>query len=259
MGSDEPGQGVDIDLYTQCLASIEGGRIAFAKRQARGIESPAMRAIAQDQIRFVLKIKACLARGDRDRAVILVRSLIGGIRQKYEVALGIGPPPREEPPASLRSGGEEPPAGEAAGRGPPDLASFPPEIRGDLELLTLTIGRSRSGERPPDFPPEVLRQLGWIARRSWRRWGGAKGAYLLRASASEIRITGACLRRRFEGDGGRLSVEDLVRETGLSRTSVYFGVRNLRQFLLQGSGWRMVGDVKTGVALEPQDPDVEAR
>jgi hypothetical protein len=46
---------------------------------------------------------------------------------------------------------------------------------------------------------------------------------------------------------------------GLTWFSVAAGVRNLQRFLLQGSGWRMVGDVKTGVALEPQDPDGEAR
>jgi hypothetical protein len=72
----------------------------------------------------------------------------------------------------------------------------------------------------------------------------------------EIRITGACLRQRIEEGGGRLSSKDLSRELGLGPVHVAAGVRNLQQFLLRGSGWRMVGDAKIGLALEPEALDI---
>ena len=84
---------VDIDPYNRCLAYIEDDQITRAQRQARRIEYAAIRAIAQDQIRFVLKIKTYLANGNKDRARRLTRSLIGGLKVKYETALGIHPIP----------------------------------------------------------------------------------------------------------------------------------------------------------------------
>jgi hypothetical protein len=109
--------------------------------------------------------------------------------------------------------------------------------------------------RRPDFSPAVLLELGLIAKRAWRRPGVGKNFSQLRANPTEIRIVGACLHQRIEKGGGRLSGEDLSRKMGLSQTSVANAVRNLRQFLLRGSGWRMVGDMKTGFALEPEVPD----
>jgi len=255
METTRPSRSVDLTVYTRCLASIERGRIALAKRQARRIERPAIRAIARDQIRFALKIQTYLDDGDTERARRLTRSLIGGVRLKYETALGILPIPRPGALACSRWGGVKPAAAED-GRPSPDLTDLPPEIRDALKQLTQQMGRARAGERHPAFTPAVLLHLGRIACRSWLRRGGGTGLSPLRASATEIRIAGACLRRRIEGDGGRLSSEVLSRELGLGPVLVAAGVRNLRQFLLRGSGWRMVGDAKTGFALEPEDLDI---
>jgi hypothetical protein len=60
----------------------------------------------------------------------------------------------------------------------------------------------------------------------------------------------------LEQRGRRLSVEDLSADVGLNARHVAVCVRNLQQFLLRGSGWRMVEDAKTGVALEPEDRGV---
>jgi hypothetical protein len=148
------------------------------------------------------------------------------------------------------------PAATAEVGGPaPDLTDLPPDIRGALEQLAQQIARARAGERHPALSPAVLRHLGEIACRAWLRRGGGTPLSPLRASATEIRIAGACLRRRIEGGGGRLSSEDLSRETGLSRACVAAGVKNLQQFLLRGSGWKMVGDVSRGFAFEPEDSD----
>jgi hypothetical protein len=117
------------------------------------------------------------------------------------------------------------------------------------------INRACTGGRHPAISPAVLLHLGWIARRTWQRWCGAQTFSPFRANALEIRITGACLRQRIEEGGGRLSSEDLSRELGLGPVRVAAGVRNLQQFLLRGSGWRMVGDAKTGLAIEPEDLD----
>jgi hypothetical protein len=136
-----------------------------------------------------------------------------------------------------------------------DLTGLPPGLRGIVEQLAQVIGRARAGDRQPDFSPAVLLELGRIAHRAWRRSGVDKSFSPLRADATEIRIVGACLRQRIEKDGGRLSGEDLSRKIGLSRARVGTGVRNLQHFLLQGSRWRMVGDAKTGFALEPEVPD----
>jgi hypothetical protein len=242
MVTDKSGRGDNTDLYLRCLASIEADQIARAKRQARRIEDVTIRRVAHDQIRLVLEIKAYLAEGDEERARRLTRSLIGGIRQKYETALGIRPDRRARPRSARRSR--------------PDLTSFPPDIRDSIEHLTRILERARAGERDLDFSPAVLLHLGWIARRAWRRWSGGQGCSPLRASASEIRITAACLRQRIEAGGGRLTGEDLSRETGLRRGYVLAGARNLRLFLLRGSGWRMVGDAKTGFELVPEDPDI---
>jgi hypothetical protein len=255
METTRPSRSVDLTVYTRCLASIERGRIALATRQARRIERPAVRAIARDQIRFALRIQTYLADGDTERARRLTRSLIGGVKLKYETALGILPIPRAGAPASSRPGGATP-AAEGDSRPPLDLIDFPPDIRDALEQLTRQIERVRAGERHPAFSPAVLLHLGRIACRAWLRRGGGKGLSPLRASATEIRIAGACICQRIEGDGGRLSSEDLSRELGLSPTRVAAGVRNLRQFLLRGSGWSMVGDAKTGFALEPEDLDI---
>jgi hypothetical protein len=255
METTKPSRRVDLTVYIRCLASIERGRIALAKRQARRIGRPAIRAIARDQIRFALKIQTYLADGDTERARRLTRSLIGGVRLKYETALGILPIPRTGAPASSRCGGAKP-AAEEDSRPAQDLTDLPPDIRGALEPLTQRIDRARAGERHPALSPAVLRHLGEIACRAWLRRGGGKGFSPLRASATEIRLAGACLRRRIEGGGGRLSSEDLSRETGLSRGCLAVGVRNLQQFLLRGSGWRMVGDASTGFAFEPEDPDI---
>jgi hypothetical protein len=235
---DRPG----TDPFSRCLAYLVADQIARAERQARRIEHAAIRRVALDQIRVVLEIKAYLAEGDEERARRLTQSLIGGVRQKYETALGSRPDRRARPRSARRSR--------------PDLTSFPPEIRDTIEHLTRVLERARAGERAPDFSPAVLLHLGWIARRAWRRWGGARGCSPLRASASEIRITAACLRRRIEAGGGRLTGEDRSRETGLSRTYVLAGARNLRLFLLRGSGWRMAGDAKTGFELVPEDPAI---
>jgi hypothetical protein len=118
------------------------------------------------------------------------------------------------------------------------------------------MGRARAGKRHPAFSPAVLLHLGRIACRAWLRRGGGTGLSPLRASATENRIAGACIRQRIEGGGGRLSSEDLSRELGLGPVRVAAGVRNLRQFLLRGSGWSLVGDAKTGFALEPEDFDI---
>jgi hypothetical protein len=147
------------------------------------------------------------------------------------------------------------PATEGDSRPPLDLTDFPPYIRYVLEQVTQQIARARAGERHPAFSPAVLLHLGRIACRAWQRRGGGTGLSPLRASATEIRLAGACLRRRIEGGGGRLSSEDLSRETGLRRACVAAGVKNLQEFLLRGSGWRMVGDTRTGFAFEPDDSD----
>jgi hypothetical protein len=232
----------DTDPFSRCLAYLVADQIAKAERQARRIEDAASRRVAQDQIRFVLEIKAYLAEGDEERARRLTRSLIGGIRQKYETALGIRPDRRARPRSARRSR--------------PDLTSFPPDIRDSIEQLTRILERARAGKRATDFSPAVLLHLGWIAHRAWRRWSVGQRISPLRASASEIRITAACLRRRIEEGGGRLTAEDLSRETGLSRMYVMAVAKNLRLFLLRGSGWRMVGDAKTGFELVPEDPDI---
>jgi hypothetical protein len=255
METTQPNRSADLTAYTRCLASIERGRIARAKRQARRIERPAIRAIARDQIRFALKIQTYLADGDTERARRLTRSLIGGVKLKYETALGILPMPRTGATASSRPGGVRPAAAAEVGRPAPDLTELQPDIRDALELLTQQIERARAGERHPAFSRAVLLHLGRIACRAWRRRGGGTGLSPLRASATDIRLAGAFLRRRIEGGGGRLSSEDLSRETGLSRGCVAVGVRNLQQYLLRGSGWRMVGDASTGFVFEPEDPD----
>jgi len=255
METTRPSRSVDLTVYTRCLASIERGRIALAKRQARRIERPAIRAIARDQIRFALKIQTYLDDGDMERARRLTRSLIGGVRLKYETALGILPIPRVSAPASSRPGGAKPAAAAEDGRPAPALTDLPSDIRDTLKQLTQQMDRARAGEQHPAFSPAVLLHLGRIACRAWLRRGGGTGLSPLRASATEIRLAGACLHRRIEGGGGRLSSEDLSRETGLSRGCVAVGVRNLQQFLLRGSGWRMVGDASTGFAFEPEDSD----
>jgi hypothetical protein len=255
METDEPSRGVDDDPYARCLAYLEDDQIALAERHARRIEDVAVRAIAEDQIRFVLEIKACIASGDEDQAKRLTRSLIGGIKLKYEAALGIQPVRRIRPPASPRPGEKEPPAVRAGRRPLLDLTGLPLGLRGIVEQLMRTIERARTGERQPDFSPAVLLELGRIAHHAWRRSGVGKTFSPLRADATEIRIVGACLRQRIEKDGGRLSGEDLSKEMGLSRARVGTAVRNLRLFLLRGSNWRMAGDAKTGFALEPEVPE----
>jgi hypothetical protein len=255
METTQPSRSVDLTAYTRCLASIERGQIALAKRQAHRIERPAIRAIARDQIRFALRIQTYLADGDTERARRLTRSLIGGVKLKYETALGILPIPQTGPPASSRPGGAKPAATAEDGRPAPNLTDLPPDIRDALKQLTQRVDRARAGERHPAFSPAVLRHLGRIACRAWLRRGGGQGFSRLRASATEIRISGACLRQRIEDGGGRLSGEDLSQETGVSRGCVAVGVRNLRQFLLRGSGWTMVGDASTGFAFEPEDSD----
>jgi len=79
METTKPSRRVDTAPYTRCLAYIERDQMARAKRQARRIEHGAIRAIAQDQIRFVLKIKAYLDNGNKERARRLTSSLIGPI------------------------------------------------------------------------------------------------------------------------------------------------------------------------------------
>jgi hypothetical protein len=255
METTPPSRRVDLTAYTRCLASIERGRIARAKRQARRIERPAIRAIARDQIRFALKIQTYLDDGDTERARRLTRSLIGGVRLKYETALGILPIPRPGAHACSRRGGAKPAAAAEDGRPAPDLTDLSPDIQDALKRLTQQMDRARAGERHPAFSPAVLVHLGRIASRSWVRRGGGTGLSPLRASATEIRLAGACLHRRIAGGGGRLSSEDLSRETGVSRACVAAGLKNLQQFLLRGSGWRMVGDASTGFAFEPEDSD----
>jgi hypothetical protein len=256
MEADKSGPCDNADLYAQCLASIEADQIDSAKRQARRIEAVALQTIAQDQIRFVLEIKVCLANGDQDQARRLSQSLIGGIKRKYEVALGNRPVSRTWPPPSSRSGAKKPCAGKEDHRPRPDFTDFPPEIRSSLIQLMERIGRARLGGRHLEFSPAVLLQLGWIAHRAWRRSSTGRKFSPFRADASEIRVTGACLRQRIERDDGRLSIEDLSRELGLSQGRICRAVRDLRQFLLRESGWRMVGDAKTGFALEPEDPNI---
>ena len=247
------GRIVDIDPYNRCLAYIEDDQITRAKRQARRIEYAAIRAIAQDQIRFVLKIKTYLANGNKDRARRLTRSLIGGLKLKYETALGIHPIPSTQPLSSSRPPEEKPAAGGEDSGPQPDLTNFPPDIRDTLQQLMQFIDRAPTRGWHPAFSPTVLLHLGWIARHTWQRWGGDKTFSPFRADAVEIRITGACLRQRIEEGGGRLLSEDLSRELGLGPVGVAAGVRNLRQFLLRGSGWSLVGDAKTGFGLEPED------
>jgi hypothetical protein len=252
MKTTRPSRSVDLTTYARCLASIERGQIALAKRQARGIGRPAIRAIARDQIGFALEIQTYLADGDTERARRLTESLIGGVRLKYETALGILRMPHTGAPASSRPGGVNP-AAEEDSRPAPDLTDLPPDIPGALEQLTKRIDRARTGERHPAFSSAVLLHLGRIACRAWLRRGGGAGLSPLRASATEIRITGACLRRRIEGGGARLSSQDLSRETGVSRACVAAGVKNLQQFLLRGSGWKLVGDASSGFVFEPEE------
>jgi hypothetical protein len=249
---------VDIDAHARCLTYLEDDQIIRAQRQARRIKYAAIRAIAQDQIRFVLKIKTYLANGNQDQARRLTRSLIGGLKLKYQTALGIHPIPGTQPPSSSQPPEEKPAVGGGDSGPQPALASFPPDIRDTLKQLMQIIGRARAGDRHPAFSPAVLLHLGWIARRAWQRWSGDKTLSPFRADALEIRLTGACLRQRIEEGGGWLSSEDLSREMGLSPARVAVGVRNLRQFLLRGSGWRMVGGAKIGFALEPEDLDILA-
>jgi hypothetical protein len=247
---------VDIDPYNRRLADIESDQITRAKRQARRIEYAAIRAIAQDQIRFVLKIKTYLANGDKDRARRLTRLLIGGVKLKYETALGIHPIPIAQSLSSSRPPEEKPAVGGETCGPQPDLANFPPEIRDTLKQMMQIIDQAPTRDRHPAFSPMVLLHLGWIAHRTWRRRCGGQTVSPLRADALAIRITGACLRQRIEGGGRRLSSEDLSRELGLGPGRVAAGARNLRQFLLRGSGWRMVGDARSGFALEPEDLDI---
>jgi hypothetical protein len=255
METTQPGRSVDLTVYTRCLASIERGRIALARRQARRIERPAIRAIARDQIRFALQIQTYLDDGDTERARRLTQSLIGGVRLKYETALSILPIPRPGAPACSRRGGAKPSDAAEDGRPAPDFTDLPPDIRDAVKRLTQQMDRARAGERHPAFSTGVLLHLGRIACRAWLRRGGGTGLSPLRASATEIRLAGACLRQRIEEGGGQLSSEDLSRETGVSRACVAAGVKNLRQFLLRGSGWRMVGDASTGFAFKPEDAD----
>jgi hypothetical protein len=72
---------------------------------------------------------------DRDEVIRLLEDGPEGIRERNrrrrgrhedELTPGIRPRRRAGTPASLSSGGEGPPAGEAARRRPPDLAGFPP-------------------------------------------------------------------------------------------------------------------------------------
>jgi hypothetical protein len=247
---------VDINTHVRCLTFLEDDQITRAQRQARRIKYAAIRAIAQDQIRFVLKIRTYLANGNKDQARRLTRSLIGDLKLKYQSALGIHLIPRTQPPSSSRPPEEKPAVGGGDTGPEPALANFPPDIRDTLKQLMQIIGRARAGDRHPSFSPTVLLHLGWIARCAWQRWSGGKTLSPFRANASEIRITGVCLRQRIEEGGGWLSSKDLSRELGLSQGRVADGVRNLRQFLLRGSGWRMVGEAKTGFALEPEDLDM---
>src|SRR5262249_46289723 len=150
-----------------------------------------------------------------ERARRLTRSLIGGVRLKYETALGILPIPRTGAPASSQPRGVRPAAAAEVGRPAPHLTDLPPDVRDALQQLTQEIERARAGERHPAFSPAVLLHLARIACRAWLRRGGGTGLSPLRASATEIRIAGACIRQRIEGGGGRLSSEDLSRELDL--------------------------------------------
>src|SRR5262249_16337247 len=141
MEATKPSRSADLTVFTRCLVSIERGQIALARRQAHRIERPAIRAIARDQIRFALKIQTYLAYGDTGRARRLTRSLIGGIRLKYETALGILPIPRTGAPTSSRPGGVRPAAAAKVGRPAPDLTNLPPDIRDALEQLRQQIER----------------------------------------------------------------------------------------------------------------------
>ncbi len=255
MEIDDPGRGADTALYTRCLAFLEADQIGTAERQARRIEGSTLRTIAQDQIRFVLEIKACLASGDKDQARRLCHCLIGGIKRTYEAALGIRPIGRTPPPHSLRPGAKKP-SGKEGLRQQLDTTDFPPEIRSIVSELTHCIERARGGEHRPAFSLAVMLQLGWIAHRAWRRSRPNTRYSPFRADASEIRIAGACLRQRIERGGGPLSIEALSAELGVGEGCIRTAARNLRQFLLRGSGWRMVGDAKTGLALELQAPDI---
>jgi hypothetical protein len=168
METTESSRTVDLTIYTRCLASIERGRIALAKRHARRIGRPAIRAIARDQIRFAVKIQTYLADGDMARARRLTRSLIGGVRLKYETALGILPIPHTGATASCRRGGAKP-AAEGDSRPPLALTDVPPDIRDALEQLSQQLERARAGGRHPAFSPAVLLHLGRIACRAWLR------------------------------------------------------------------------------------------
>ena len=256
MGTDQPGRGGPADLCFRCLASLEADRIDDAKRLASRIDDPSLRTLAEDQIRFVLQIKACLANGDKDQARRLSRCLIGGLNPKDEAALGNRPVHRTRPTPPSRQGVKKPSPAEEASRPQPDSIEFPIHIRAIVDQLMQRVGRSRAGGRPTEFSPAVLLQLGWIAHRAWRRSLAGTGFSPLRADATEIRVAGACLRQRIDRGGGGISLEDLAGELGLSQGGIRQAARNLRQFLLRGSGWRMVGDAKTGFAIEPDDADI---
>jgi hypothetical protein len=216
MGTDEPRQAANIDLSSRCLASLEADQIASAQRQARRIEDAALRAIAEDQIRLVLDIKACLVNGDVEQAGKLSQARIGGIQRKSQAALENRPVHRNRPPPS-RVKAKKPSAGKEGRHPQPDFTDFPAEIRKILHQLTQRIGRARVGSPHPEFSPAVLLQLAWIAYRAWRRSNPGKTFSPIRADASEIRVVGACLRQRIERGGGRLSIEELSGELGLGQ------------------------------------------
>jgi hypothetical protein len=157
---------VNLDPYNRCLAYIEDDQITRAKRQARRIEYDAIRAIAQDQIRFVLKIKIYLTSGNKDRARRLTRSLIGGLKVKYEIALASHPIPSAQPLCSSRPPEKKPAIGGEDSGPQLDLANFPPDIRDTLKQLMQIIYRARTWDLHPAFSPVVLLHLGWIARRT---------------------------------------------------------------------------------------------
>jgi hypothetical protein len=254
METNPSGRRATTDLYVLCLSSIDAGRLARAERQARLVKDDALRSIAENQIRLVLEIESCLEEGDKKQARKLVPALIGAVKLKYELLLERRPvnPTKPHPP---RAREDELSVASPDHRAPADSTAFPPEIRMILGQLTQRIGRARRGGRNLDFSSAVLLQLGWMAHRAWRRSSHAKNLSPIRADPTEIRTAGACLRQRMEKGGGRLSIDDLSRELDIAQSSIRHAVRSLQQFLLKGSGWRMVGDLKTGFALEPERCD----
>jgi hypothetical protein len=235
------------DPYSQCLAYLESDQILLAEQQVERIKDTSVRAIAEDQIRFVQQLKFHLRDGDTTRAKQLTRSLVEGVREKYEEIIRIHHVDTAPSTKSLRTKGKGSHARVMSSLQRSKLMNMPLDLRKAIEQPV----QGNNIARSLVFSDAVMLQLALIARRAWliRKNGRSK----LRANITEIQITGILLGQRIERGGGRLSISMLADEVGVSHGFVGHGVRNLRLFLLKRSGWSIVGDNQSGWALEPDD------